>query len=119
MKSWLTRATRREVLRGGADAARSVPAESFQAPDEPYPRHWRRRPRPWSSSTPAPERVRRSLADLPDTWRAVLVGRFVRRRPPSESAESLGLSPDQERAIANQALADLRRTIHDDEEAAP
>jgi RNA polymerase sigma-70 factor (ECF subfamily) len=113
MKGWLTRATGRDVLRGGADDAPAVPDEAFQHEGEPYPRHWRRFPRPWSSGTTAaaPGRVRRSLAELPDTWRAVLRGRYQRHRTPDEVAASLGLSPDQERAIANQALAELRREI--------
>lgn len=92
--------------------ARAVPAERFQDVGEPYPDHWRRFPEPWPALRPDDPEVRdalaAALAELPPTWREVLVARDVFGRDAGEVGRRLDLTPRQQRAILNQARAELR-----------
>ena len=92
--------------------ARAVPAERFQDAGEPYPDHWRRFPEPWQAVGPDDPEVRdvlaAALAELPPTWREVLVARDVSGRDPGEVGRRFDLTPRQQRAILNRARAELR-----------
>jgi DNA-directed RNA polymerase specialized sigma24 family protein len=128
MKGWLGRAAAGTVLGGREHARRGwwsrwfrrggpVPEGSFQAPDGPYPRHWRDFPDPWppvSASDPAVrERLRRALDELPETWRAVVQGRDVAGRDGRDVAAELGITVEQQRAMLNQARGALRGQLAD------
>jgi len=106
MKGWLARRSR-----WFAPAA-AVPAAAFQDEDDPFPRHWREFPSPWPvdvTDDPAvTAALRDALRELPDSWRAVVLDRDVRRRDPEEVAAQHGITPAQQRAILNQARAVLR-----------
>jgi DNA-directed RNA polymerase specialized sigma24 family protein len=52
-----------------------------------------------------------ALADLPPTWRHVVIGTDVQHRDPVEVAGDLGLDRGQERAIRNRARAFLRERL--------
>jgi DNA-directed RNA polymerase specialized sigma24 family protein len=97
--------------------ARAVDPSAFQGPDEPYPRHWRV-PLDDLPAGVRPEAVDAALAQLPETWQLVLVGRFVAGRSPEEVAADLGLTPVDEQRVANRALAELRRVLVGDQEPA-
>lgn len=121
-KNWLGRAEANTIRAGGRRAAAFwgrafrrrplVPDAAFQTADEAYPGHWRRFPGP---ITPA-DRSRRAaaqvaLAELPDTWRRVLVGRDVLGHSDARVASELGLSIDQERDILTDARAAVRARL--------
>lgn len=123
--AWLARAAANTALRGEEPRTRfarwtarwfdrtpAVPGSSFQGPDEPYPRHWRRFPEPWTSADLA---VQGALAvavdELPETWRAVVVARDALGQDPAEVSARLGLTPQQQRAMLNRARAMLRQRL--------
>ena len=88
----------------------AFPADRFRPPDDArWPGHWARPPEAWerpgaqvdSDATLAD--VRAAIADLPAVHRAVIVGRDVEGRSPAEVQADLGLGPDEERALLDQA----------------
>ncbi|HZB48271.1 MAG TPA: sigma factor-like helix-turn-helix DNA-binding protein [Mycobacteriales bacterium] len=128
MRGWLARAVagtaargrgRTRVARWSRWFPRTGPVEddAFQAPGEPYPRHWRRPPAPWPPVWAAdPEARRRLLAaveELPATWRAVLRQRDIEGRDGEQVARDLGVSVEQQRTILNQARAAVRHRLDD------
>jgi RNA polymerase sigma-70 factor (ECF subfamily) len=92
---------------GVAPPAAPVADGTFQDEFEPYPRHWRRPPRPWTAE-PDPALLRAALAELPDTWRRAVLASDVRGRARAEVADELGLTAAQLRAVLDQARAVLR-----------
>jgi hypothetical protein len=52
-----------------------------------------------------------ALAELPATWRVVVIARDVLERDPAEVSEGLGLSLEQRQVILNQARAVLREGL--------
>ena len=128
MRTWLARAAANTALRGQEPRTRfarwtarwfdrtpSVPEAAFQGPDEPYPRHWRRFPEPWTSAELADPAVSGALAaavdELPQTWRAVVVARDALGQDPAEVSARLGLTAQQQRAVLNRARAMLRQRL--------
>jgi RNA polymerase sigma-70 factor (ECF subfamily) len=127
MKGWLGRAVANTVLRGEQPRNRiarwsrwfpitpTVDEARFQGPDEPYPRHWRRFPRPWRSIEPGDPVVRDTLAsgieDLPRRWREVVVARDVQGHGAAEVSEQQGVTPEEQRAILNCARGVLRERL--------
>jgi len=128
MKGWLARAAANTRLRGEEPRTRfarqparwfaptpTVPASRFQDAGEPFPRHWRRFPEPWAMVDPADPEVREALAaaiaDLPATWREVVIARDGLGRDAVEVSERLGLTLRQQRAILNRARARLRERL--------
>jgi RNA polymerase sigma-70 factor, ECF subfamily len=127
MKGWLARAVANTVLRGEQPRNRiarwsrwfpitpTVDEARFQGPGEPYPRHWRRFPRPWRPIQPGDPAVSDTLAsgieDLPRRWREVLVARDVQGHGAVEVSEQQGVTPEQQRAILNRARAVLRERL--------
>lgn len=122
MRAWLARAAADTALRSEEPRTRfarwtarwfarppTVPASSFQGPDEPYPRHWRRFPEPWTGIDPAA--LRAALDELPATWRAVIVARDALGQDASEVSARLGLTEQQQRAVLNRARAMLRQRL--------
>jgi DNA-directed RNA polymerase specialized sigma24 family protein len=91
--------------------ARAVDPEAFQSGDEPFPRHWREPP----EDLVGMGGLDRGLADLPETWRHVLEGRFRDGRAPEDIAAGLGLTVAEEQRIANRALAEVRRRLADEQ----
>jgi DNA-directed RNA polymerase specialized sigma24 family protein len=93
----------------------TVAASRFQDESEPFPRHWRRFPEPWSAVDAAEPVVRDALADaleeLPATWRAVVIARDALDQGADEVGERLGLTGPQQRAILNRARARLRERL--------
>jgi RNA polymerase sigma-70 factor, ECF subfamily len=125
-KNWLAGITANAVVRGARTVTalagrwfRSrpvVPDAAFQSTTEPYPGHWREFPEPWSTTSPA--QVQAALAELPDTWRTVVLHHdsAVRERagtPPKDDAVAagLGLTVAQERDILARARAALRDAV--------
>jgi DNA-directed RNA polymerase specialized sigma24 family protein len=128
MTGWLARVAATTALRGeeprnrfGRWVARwrgptpSVPESRFQHGGEAYPRHWRRFPDIWPITEGGDQRVVDELvagiADLPTTWRDVVVARDVLGRDPAEVARDFGMSPREQRAILNRVRADLRERV--------
>ena len=95
--------------------AAAVDPARFQDEGEPYPRHWRAFPEPWPAGVADDPDAAACLADavaeLPATWRDVLIGTDVQHRDPAEVAADRGLRPEQERAIRNRARAFLRERL--------
>jgi DNA-directed RNA polymerase specialized sigma24 family protein len=85
------------------------------AAGEPYPRHWRQFPDIWPIIDGGDQRVVdevvAGIAELPTTWRDVVVARDVLGRDPAEVARDLGMSPREQRAILNRARAGLRERV--------
>jgi len=126
-KNWLAGITAKAVVRGArtvtAIAGRwfrsrpVVPDAAFQSSTEPYPGHWREFPEPWPATSRA--QVQAALAELPDTWRTVVLHHdsAVRKRtgtPPDDDAAAgagLGLTVAQERDILARARAALRDAV--------
>jgi RNA polymerase sigma-70 factor (ECF subfamily) len=128
MRGWLARAAANTALRGEEPRNRfarwtarwfkrtpAVPGSWFQDTDEPFPRHWRKFPEPWSTVDPADARVQEALAaaleGLPATWRDVVIARDVLGRDAAEVGERLGLTPRQQRAMLNRARAIVRARL--------
>jgi RNA polymerase sigma-70 factor, ECF subfamily len=128
MKGWLARAAASAGLRGEEPRNRfvrrpvrwfaptpTVSASRFQDSGEPFPRHWRSFPAPWPALDPADPQVRDALAaaiaELPATWRAVVIARDGRGRDAVEVSERLGLTLRQQRTILNRARARLRERL--------
>jgi RNA polymerase sigma-70 factor, ECF subfamily len=127
MKAWLARATANTVLRGEQSHNRvarwsrwfpttpTVDEARFQDADEPYPRHWRRFPRPWPPIDTDDPAVRDTLAsgidELPRRWRDILIARDVHRRRAAEVSEQQGVTPAQQRSMLNRARAMLRERL--------
>jgi len=128
MTGWLARALANTRLRGEEPRTRfarqparwlaptpTVPASRFQDAGEPFPRHWRRFPEPWTRADPADPGVRDTLAaaleELPATWREVVLARDALDRDAVEVSERLGLTLRQQRAILNRARARLRERL--------
>jgi len=95
--------------------APTVPASQFQQAGEAYPRHWRRFPDTWpivdGGDRRAVDEVAAGVAELPATWRDVVVARDALGQDPAEVARALGLSPRQQHAILNRARASLRARV--------
>jgi RNA polymerase sigma-70 factor (ECF subfamily) len=126
VKGWLGRAAAGTTARGehGSKVVRwthwygrrgPVPDDRFQGLDEPFPGHWRRSPKPWPDGVEVDPRVPNvldhALDDLPATWRTVARRHTGPPQPGSDAADDLGLSPDQERNLVNEARAALRRRL--------
>jgi RNA polymerase sigma-70 factor (ECF subfamily) len=128
MKGWLARAAANTRLRAEEPRTRfarqparwfaptpTVPASRFQDAGEPFPRHWRRFPEPWAIADPAdpdvPETLAAAIAELPATWREVIIARDADDSDTVEVSERLGLTPRQQRAILNRARARLRERL--------
>ena len=128
MTGWLARAAANTALRGEEPRNRfarwtarwfartpTVPESRFQNAGEPFPRHWRSFPTPWPSVDPADAVVQDTLvaavAELPATWREVVIARDVLGRDAGEVSQRLGLSARQQRAILNRARAMLRERL--------
>ena len=128
MKGWLARAAANTESRGEEPRTRfarqparwfartpAVPASRFQEAGEPFPRHWRRLPEPWTTVDPAGAEVQVTLAaaidELPATWREVVIARDALGRDPADVSERLSLTPRQQRAILNRARARLRELL--------
>ncbi len=128
MMRWLARAVANTRLRGEEPRTRfarqparwfaptpTVPESRFQGAGEPFPRHWRRFPEPWTTTDPADADVLDTLAagidELPATWREVVIARDALGRDPVEVSERLGLTSRQQRAILNRARARLRERL--------
>jgi RNA polymerase sigma-70 factor (ECF subfamily) len=123
VKGWLGRAAANTVLRGdqGARITRwsrwfrrtgPVADSEFQGPADPYPRHWRQFPQPWSGlstkDAEVREHLRQALDGLPPTWRAVVDRHDVAGRSDTDIAGELGITREQERSILTRARAALR-----------
>jgi DNA-directed RNA polymerase specialized sigma24 family protein len=90
----------------------AIDTARFQDETEPYPRHWREAPEPWSpGDVAAAAELTDGLRELPRTWREVVSRTDVRRGNPVEVAADLGLDPGQERAIRNRTRAVLRERL--------
>lgn len=130
MKRWLARTLASTRLRAEEPRTRfarqparwfaptpTVPASAFQDADEPYPRHWRRFPAPWPSAHPDDPDVQNTLAaalaELPTTWRTVIIARDGLGQDAVDVSERLGLSLRQQRAVLNRARARLRQRLAD------
>jgi RNA polymerase sigma-70 factor (ECF subfamily) len=127
MKSWLSRAVARTVVRGEDrrnrvarwsswfPVSRAVDGSRFQGVDDPFPRHWREFPESWPPIDPNDQVLKRRLLDaideLPSTWRDVVLQRDVRGRSSAEVSSALGITPGQERAMLNRARAFLRERL--------
>jgi RNA polymerase sigma-70 factor (ECF subfamily) len=128
VKGWLARTLANTRLRAEEPRTRfarqpvrwfaptpTVPASAFQDADDPYPRHWRRFPAPWRSADPADPDVQHAvaaaLAELPTTWREVIIARDGRGQEAVEVSGRLGLSLRQQRAVLNRARARLRERL--------
>jgi RNA polymerase sigma-70 factor (ECF subfamily) len=95
--------------------ASPVDASLFQDAGDPYPGHWRHSPGPWpagfTDGDAARQQLRRALAELPPSWRAVICARDVTGRDAAGVAAELGLTVRQEQQILNQARAALRTSL--------
>jgi RNA polymerase sigma-70 factor (ECF subfamily) len=128
MKRWLARAMANTASRCEEPRTRfarqparwfaptpTVPPSRFQDTAEPFPRHWRRFPEPWAMADPADPELRDALAaaiaELPATWREVVIARDGRGRDADEVSQHLGLTLRQQRAILNRARARLRERL--------
>ena len=128
MKPWLARAVVSTAMRSEEPRTRfarwtarwfagtpTVPESRFQHADEPFPHHWRSLPDPWPTVDHAAADVRdtlaAALAELPATWREVVIDRDVHFRNPAEITERMGLTPRQQRTILNRARARLRERL--------
>jgi RNA polymerase sigma-70 factor, ECF subfamily len=128
MRRWLARAAAYSRLRSEEPRTRfarqparwlrptpPVPASLFQDADEPYPGHWRRFPAPWEAFHPGGPDVRdvlaAALAELPATWRDVLVARDARGEHAADVSERFGLTLGQQTAILNRARARVRQHL--------
>lgn len=128
MRGRLTRAATDAALRGEEPRNRfarwtarwfaptpTVAASRFQDAGEPFPRHWRRFPTPWSTADAADPALQAALADavdeLPATWREVVIARDGLGRAAADVGARLGLTPRQQRAIVTRARALLRERI--------
>jgi RNA polymerase sigma-70 factor (ECF subfamily) len=128
VRTWLARAAANTALRGEEPRTRfarwtarwfdrtpAVPESAFQGPDEPYPRHWRRFPAPWTSDELTDPSAQAALVaavdELPETWRAVVVARDALGQDPVEVSARLGLTLQQQRAMLNRARAILRQRL--------
>jgi len=122
MRTWFACAAANTALRGQAPRTRfarwtarwfdrtpSVPESRFQGPDEPYPRHWRRFPEPWTGV--APDAPAAALDELPATRRAVVVARDGLGQDPAAVSARLGPTAEQQRAVLNRARAMLRHRL--------
>lgn len=93
----------------------AVPATRFQQTDETHPGHWRRFVDTWpitdGRDRRAVDEVAAGVAELPTTWRAVVVARDALGQSPAEVARALGVSPLEQRAILNRARASLRERV--------
>jgi RNA polymerase sigma-70 factor (ECF subfamily) len=126
VKGWLGRAAASTAARGerGSRVLRwtrwygrrgPVPEDRFQGPAEPYQGHWRQFPEPWPDEVEGdprvPDLLDHALDDLPATWQAVLRRRDIPGEPGSTAAHALGVTPDQERHLLNEARAAIRRRL--------
>jgi RNA polymerase sigma-70 factor, ECF subfamily len=128
MTGWLARVAAATALRSeeprnrfGRWVARwrgptpSVPESRFQHAGEPYPGHWRQFPEVWPITDGGDRRVVdevvAGVAELPPTWRDVVVARDGWGRDPAEVARELEVSPREQRAILNRARASLRGRV--------
>lgn len=128
MTGWLARVAAATALRSeeprnrfGRWVARwrgptpSVPESRFQGAGEAYPRHWRQFPEVWpitdGSDRRVVDEVMTGIADLPDTWREVVIARDALGRGPAEVARAIGISAREQRAILNRARARLRERV--------
>ena len=128
MTGWLARVAATTALRSeeprnrfGRWVARwrgptpSVPESRFQHAGEAYPRHWRQFPEVWPITDGGDRRIVdeivAGIAELPATWRDVVVARDALGRDPAEIARGLGMSPREQRAILNRARATLRERV--------
>jgi RNA polymerase sigma-70 factor (ECF subfamily) len=128
MTGWLARAAANTALRGEEPRTRfarwtarwfartpTVPGSQFQDAGEPFPRHWRRFPDPWPTADPADADVQDALsaamAELPATWREVIIARDVLDRGAVEVSERLDLTLQQQRAVLNRARAMVRERL--------
>jgi DNA-directed RNA polymerase specialized sigma24 family protein len=101
-----------------------VPDGAFQDEGEPYPGHWRHPPEPVPPARLTQEQLLAALADLPPTWRDVLLRHDGPTQEPAEPAgvdarvaDELGLTLDQEHDILARARAALRDRLHGGDEA--
>ena len=128
MRRWLARAAANTSLRSEEPRTRfarqparwlaptpTVPESRFQDAGEPFPRHWRRFPKPWGLVDPSDPAARDALAaaieELPATWREVVIARDGLGRDAGEVSARLGLTLRQQRAILNRARASLREHL--------
>ena len=92
--------------------AATVDADRFQGDREPYPDHWKQLPGQWPSGHAVePEALRAALADLPESWRRIVILRDVEGREPAEVSAATGLTADQQRDVLNRAREQLRQHL--------
>jgi RNA polymerase sigma-70 factor (ECF subfamily) len=127
MKRWMPRTAVDAALRGGTRGDNAawwsrwfpktavVDESEFQDQSEPYPGHWREFPQSWpvhaEDISEAQARLDAELAELPETWREVVLDRDGRQRDPERVRADHDLTPEQERAILNRARAYLRARL--------
>jgi RNA polymerase sigma-70 factor, ECF subfamily len=131
MRRWLVRTLEETTMRAEEPRSRFarwtvrwfppappvVPPTRFQGPDDPFPRHWREPPTPWTGADPAEPSVQHvialALSELPETWRTVVLARDVDHEPAARIVEELGLTRAQQEAILGRSRELLRRRIAD------
>jgi RNA polymerase sigma-70 factor, ECF subfamily len=100
------------------DGERSVDADRFRGPDDPFPGHWKSYPTDWRtlpeqrlSSAETLARVRTAIEELPDAQRAVITMRDVTGCSSEEVCETLGLSEGNQRVLLHRARARVRARL--------
>jgi MFS family permease len=105
------------IVQAPAPAIESAafPPDRFLPPDDPdWPGHWATAPAAWTAlgvgvdSPEAMAQVREVIADMPADLRKVMVLRDVEGRSPGEVRRELNLSPEEERAMLQQARGLVR-----------
>ena len=91
------------------------PPDRFLPSDDPqWPGHWATPPAAWGDlgvpvdSPEALAQARAAITDLPDSLRQVMVLRDVEGRPPEEVSRALNVSPEEGRAMLQQARSLVR-----------
>ncbi len=129
MKSWIARTIKNVALRGRGRGPRATPwsrwipgtptvgPERFHAPDAPESGHWRFPPEPWPEDPGAAaanrELLWRTMAELPDRWRAVVLARDVQGHSADDVATELGITPEDQLPLLHRARAALRQALAD------
>jgi hypothetical protein len=93
----------------------TFPSERFLPADDPeWPGHWATPPVAWETlgarveHADALDQARAALAEMPEGLRQVIVLRDVEGRSPDDVRDTLGLRPDDERAMLHQARGLVR-----------
>jgi DHA2 family multidrug resistance protein-like MFS transporter len=105
----------RSVPIPAAEVEPPFPSDQFLPADDPVaPGHWATPPVAWEALGARPDdpdaldQARAAIAEMPEGLRQVIVLRDVEGRTPEDARETLGLGPDDERAMLHQARGLVR-----------